>query len=169
MSIHFYQNVTKKTGGFIPKIDLSKFTVSPHFKMNFTFYNKVSGQEHMGNMHRLKRCILSCSNVRWKYILGSPSQVKVYQFLALPFGLTIAPLIFTKITRTAIGYLHHTDLFRQFPQSGSSVKFGSKYKAGSRTSGKFGSCFTQIRDNSPIEFRISGLPFLNRFNILVNQ
>lgn len=107
--------VTKKTGGFRPIIDLSclnKFIVSPHFKMETSrsIISSVTKNLWATSIDLKDAYFHVPMKKSFQKYLRFTCQGRVFQFVALPFGLTIAPLIFTKIMRAVIGYLHKRGL-----------------------------------------------------------
>jgi hypothetical protein len=103
--------IPKKTGGMRPVIDLSilnRYISVPHFKMETT--------------RSIRACILpgvlttklDLSDVYFHIPISLASRKflrfvwnnKVYQFLAVPFGLAVAPQVFTRVFQTVIAHLH---------------------------------------------------------------
>ena len=102
--------VPTKTGGMRPVINLSilnTYLVIPHFKME-------TNRSIRASIPGLWTTSLDLSDAYF-HIPISPSFRKylrfvwdnrVFQFRALPFGLSAAPLVFTKIMQAAIAHLH---------------------------------------------------------------
>lgn len=96
--------VPKKTGGFRPVIDLSPLNRSikrQRFKMETARSVRLSIQPgDWATSLDLRDAYfhVSMHPITWKY-LRFVWNGKVYQFLALPFGLSPAPYIFTMVTR----------------------------------------------------------------------
>ncbi|CAG2215354.1 unnamed protein product [Mytilus edulis] len=103
--------VSKKTGGMRPVIDLSilnSYMIIPHFKMETnrsirasilpgmwtTSLDLTDAYFHVPVCHSYRKFLRFVWNKR------------VYQFRALPFGLSTAPLAFTKLMQVAIAQLH---------------------------------------------------------------
>ncbi|CAG2193387.1 unnamed protein product [Mytilus edulis] len=103
--------VSKKTGGMRPVIDLSilnSYMIIPHFKMETnrsirasilpgmwtTSLDLTDAYFHVPVCHSYRKFLRFVWNKR------------VYQFRALPFGLSTAPLAFTKLMQVAIAHLH---------------------------------------------------------------
>ena len=103
--------VRKKSGAWRPIIDLSSFNrhvVSPHFKME-TPRGILSSvvPEMWATSVDLKDAYFHVPiRKSARKFLRFTSQGRVFQFKALPFGLTTAPLVFTKLLQTVVGYLH---------------------------------------------------------------
>ncbi|XP_071123792.1 uncharacterized protein [Mytilus edulis] len=103
--------VPKKTGGMRPVIDLSilnKFLIVPHFKMET---NRSIRASILPGMWTTSLDLsdayfhIPISQTYRKYLRFVWNN-KVFQFKALPFGLSTAPLAFTKIMQAAIAHLH---------------------------------------------------------------
>ncbi|VDI73767.1 Hypothetical predicted protein [Mytilus galloprovincialis] len=103
--------VPKKTGGMRPVIDLSilnKFLIVPHFKMET---NRSIRASILPGMWTTSLDLsdayfhIPISKTYRKYLRFVWNN-KVFQFKALPFGLSTAPLAFTKIMQAAIAHLH---------------------------------------------------------------
>ena len=103
--------VLKKNGKWRPVIDLSafnKFVVSPHFKMlqpREVLARVLPG--HWATSIDLKDAyfhipILKSARKFLRFTFGG----RVYQFRVLPFGVTTAPLVFTKLLQVVSAYLH---------------------------------------------------------------
>jgi hypothetical protein len=96
--------VKKKTGGFRPVIDLSplnKMINTPRFKMETAKSVRLSIRKNdFATTIDLKDAYfhIPMHKGMWKY-LRFVWQGTVYQFRALPFGLSPAPYIFTRITK----------------------------------------------------------------------
>ncbi|VDH98339.1 Hypothetical predicted protein [Mytilus galloprovincialis] len=103
--------VSKKTGGMIPVIDLSilnSYMIIPNFKMETnrsirasilpsmwtTSLDLTDAYFHVPVCHSYRKFLRFVWNKR------------VYQFRVLPFGLSTAPLAFTKLMQVAIAHLH---------------------------------------------------------------
>ncbi|CAG2229494.1 unnamed protein product [Mytilus edulis] len=103
--------VSKKTGGMRPVIDLSilnSYMIIPHFKMETnrsirasilpgmwtTSLDLTDAYFHVPVCHSYRKFLRFVWNKR------------VYQFRALPFGLSTAPLAFTKLMQVEIAHLH---------------------------------------------------------------
>ncbi|XP_071160985.1 uncharacterized protein [Mytilus edulis] len=103
--------VPKKTGGMRPVIDLSilnKFLIVPHFKIET---NRSIRASILPGMWTTSLDLsdayfhIPISQTYRKYLRFVWNN-KVFQFKALPFGLSTAPLAFTKIMQAAIAHLH---------------------------------------------------------------
>lgn len=69
----------------------------------------------MASSHRLNRHILSCSNTSLlPRVLRFAVDSKVNQYHAMPFGITIAPHIFTTVLTPLAEFLHTLDIM-MFP------------------------------------------------------
>ena len=101
----------KKKGGMRPVIDLSilnTYLVVPHFKMET---NRSIGASILPGMWStsldLTDAYFHCPiSVAFRKYLRFVWDNKVFQFRALPFGLAIAPLVFTKIFQVVSAHLH---------------------------------------------------------------
>ena len=103
--------VPKKTGGMRPVIDLSilnTFLIVPHFKMET---NRSIRDSILPGMWTTSLDLsdayfhIPISPVFRKYLRFVWND-QVFQFKALPFGLAIAPLVFTKVLQTVMAHLH---------------------------------------------------------------
>ena len=103
--------VPKKTGGMRPVIDLSilnSYLSVPHFKMET---NRSIRACILPGMLTTK---LDLSDAYFHIPISLASRKflrfvwnnKVYQFLAVPFGLAVAPQVFTRVFQTVIAHLH---------------------------------------------------------------
>ena len=102
--------VPKKTGGMRPVIDLSilnSYLSVPHFKMET---NRSIRACILPGMLTTK---LDLSDAYFHIPISLASRKflrfvwnKVYQFLAVPFGLVVAPQVFTRVFQTVIAHLH---------------------------------------------------------------
>ena len=103
--------VPKKTGGMRPVIDLSilnSYLSVPHFKMET---NRSIRTCILPGMLTTK---LDLSDAYFHIPISLASRKflrfvwnnKVYQFLAVPFGLAVAPQLFTRVFQTVIAHLH---------------------------------------------------------------
>ena len=103
--------VPKKTGGMRPVIDLSilnSYLSVPHFKMET---NRSIRTCILPGMLTTK---LDLSDAYFHIPISLASRKflrfvwnnKVYQFLAVPFGLAVAPQVFTLVFQTVIAHLH---------------------------------------------------------------
>ncbi|VDI33686.1 Hypothetical predicted protein [Mytilus galloprovincialis] len=103
--------VSKKTGGMRPVIDLSiidSYMIIPHFKMEI---NRSIRASILPGMWKTSLDLTDayfhvpvCHSYR-KFLRFVWNKM-VYQFRALPFGLSTAPLAFTKLMQIAIAHLH---------------------------------------------------------------
>lgn len=103
--------VPKKTGGMRPVIDLSILNthlIIPHFKMETNRSIRASILPGMWTTS------LDLSDAYF-HVPIAPSfrkylrfvwKNRIFQFRALPFGLSTAPLVFTKIMQAALAHLH---------------------------------------------------------------
>lgn len=108
--------VPKKNGKMRPVLDLSalnRFLVVPHFKMETnrsirasilpgmwtTSLDLTDAYFHIGIAHRFRRYL----RLVWAG--------KVYAFKAMPFGLSTAPLVFTRVFQTVVAFLHTQSIF----------------------------------------------------------
>ena len=103
--------VSKKTGGMRPVIDLSILNSClsvPHFKMET---NRSIRACILLGMLTTKLDLLDAyfhipiSLASMKFLRFVWNN-KVYQFLAVPFGLAVAPQVFTRVFQTVIAHLH---------------------------------------------------------------
>ena len=103
--------VPKKTGGMRPVIDLSilnSYLSVPHFKMET---NRSIRACILPGMLTTK---LDLSDAYFHVPISLASRKflrfvwnnNVYQFLAVPFGLAVAPQVFTRVFQTVIAHLH---------------------------------------------------------------
>jgi hypothetical protein len=103
--------VPKKTGGMRPVIDLSilsSYLSVPHFKMET---NRSIRACILPGMLTTK---LDLSNAYFHIPISLASRKflrfvwnnRVYQFLTVPFGLAVAPHVFTRVFQTVIAHLH---------------------------------------------------------------
>jgi hypothetical protein len=103
--------VPKKTGGMRPVIDLSilnSYLSVPHFKMET---NRSIRACILPGMLTTK---LDLSDAYFHIPISLASRKflrfvwnnKVYQFMAVPFGLAVAPQVFTRVFQTVIAHLH---------------------------------------------------------------
>ena len=115
LSPGFYSSVfvvPKKDGGWRPIInlkELNRYVISPHFKMeNISNLKDVILPRDWMCKIDLKDAYLSVPMHRsnWKFLRFSWKE-EYYQFQTLPFGLTSAPYVFTKLLRPVAA------LFRQ--------------------------------------------------------
>lgn len=103
--------VPKKTGGMRPVIDLSvlnTYLIIPHFKMETNRSIRASILPGMwATSLDLADAYFHCPIAPpFRRYLRFVWDDKVYQFRALPFGLALAPLVFTKLFQTALAHLH---------------------------------------------------------------
>ncbi|VDI57640.1 Hypothetical predicted protein [Mytilus galloprovincialis] len=103
--------VPKKTGGMRPVIDLSilnKFLIVPHFQNGNKQIHQASILPGMWTTSLIFQTRISTFPFPKTYrkYLRFVWNNKVFQFKALPFGLSTAPLAFTKIMQAAIAHLH---------------------------------------------------------------
>lgn len=103
--------VPKKTGGMRPVIDLSilnTYLLVPHFKMETNRSIRASVLPGMWTTS------LDLSDAYFHIPISKGYRKylrfvwdgKVYQFLALPFGLAVAPQVFTRVFQTVTAHLH---------------------------------------------------------------
>jgi hypothetical protein len=112
--------VPKKTGGMRPVIDLSilnTFFLVPHFKMETnrssrscihpgmwtTSLDLMDAYFHIPIAPPFRKCL--------RFVWNNT----VYQFRTLPFGISTAPLVFTRVFLTVIAHLHTLFIFRFIP------------------------------------------------------
>ncbi|XP_069109293.1 uncharacterized protein [Argopecten irradians] len=103
--------VRKKSGAWRPIIDLSAFSRhvdSPHFKMETPRSIIASVREGMwATSVDLKDAYFHIPIKKSaRKFLRFTCNGKVFQFRAMPFGLTTAPLVFTKLLQVVVGFLH---------------------------------------------------------------
>ena len=103
--------VPKKTGGMRPVIDLSilnTFLLVPHFKMETN--RSIRSCIHPG----MWTTSLDLMDAYFHIPIAPPFRKflrfvwdnTVYQFRTLPFGISTAPLVFTRVFQTVIAHLH---------------------------------------------------------------
>jgi hypothetical protein len=103
--------VPKKTGGMKPVIDLSilnTFLLVPHFKMETN--RSIRSCIHPG----MWTTSLDLMDAYFHIPIAPPFRKflrfvwdnTVYQFQTLPFGISTAPLVFTRVFQTVIAHLH---------------------------------------------------------------
>ena len=103
--------VRKKSGAWRPIIDLSAFNKhvdSPHFKMETPRGIIAAVEKDMwATSVDLKDAYfhIPIKKSARKY-LRFTCDGRVFQFRAMPFGLTTAPLVFTKLLQVVVSYLH---------------------------------------------------------------
>jgi hypothetical protein len=108
--------VPKKKGGMRPVIDLSilnTYLVVPHFKMETNRSIRASMLPGMWSTSldltdAYFHCLIS---VAFRKYLRFEWDNKVFQFRALPFGLAIGPLVFTKLFQVVLAHLHYLSRF----------------------------------------------------------
>ncbi|XP_069129272.1 uncharacterized protein [Argopecten irradians] len=103
--------VRKKSGAWRPIIDLSAFNRhvdSPHFKMETPRSIIASVREGMWATSVDLRDAYFHIPIKKsaRKFLRFTCNGKVFQFRAMPFGLTTAPLVFTKLLQVVVGFLH---------------------------------------------------------------
>ena len=110
--------VPKKNGKMRPVIDLSvlnQHLIVPHFKMETN--RSIRGSIHLG----MWTTSLDLTDAYF-HILISPKfckflrfvwedRVYIYAFKTMPFGLSTAPLVFTRIFQTVVANLHSQSIF----------------------------------------------------------
>jgi hypothetical protein len=101
----------EKKGGMRPVIDLSilnTYLVVPHFKMETNRSIRASILPGLWSTSLdLTDAYFHCPiSVAFRKYLRFVWDNKVFQFRALPFGLAIAPLVFTKIFQVVSAHLH---------------------------------------------------------------
>ena len=110
----FYSNVflvRKASGGWRPVIDLKSLNThihAPHFRMFTT--NSVLSSVQRGD-YAFKIDLQDAYfhvpiHPRSRKYLRFAFENRVYQFQVLPFGLNMAPQVFTRLGHTVTGYLH---------------------------------------------------------------
>ena len=102
--------VPKKGGGMRPVIDLSSlnnFVESQHFQMeNLSSIKTLLKQGDFMTKLNLKDAYLTIAmNPQSQKFLRFIWKGKTYQFKALPFGLNVAPLVFTKLLKPIAAFL----------------------------------------------------------------
>jgi len=110
----FYVNlflVTKASGGFRPVMDLSalnKYIICPKFKMESPrSITRALVKGQWAASLDLKDAYLHVPvNKQYRKYLRFAYRNQIYQCRALPFGLNIAPLVFTKLMQIPVGYAH---------------------------------------------------------------
>ena len=103
--------VTKKDGGWRPIINLKRlnklYMVPPHFRMDMP--SDVASLLRLGDWAAtidLKDAYFHLPiHHRYRRYLRFGWKGKIYEFLVLPFGICIAPFIFTKLTKPIAAYL----------------------------------------------------------------
>lgn len=105
----------KRSGGWRPVIDLSRlnqYVLCPHFKMETLESIRLSLQKgdwvtsldlkdayfHILVHRRSRRYLRFCFNG------------KVFQFRALPFGLSVSPYVFTRVLKTVLRYIRRSGI-----------------------------------------------------------
>ena len=103
--------VPKKNGKMRPVLDLSvlnQFLVVPHFKMETN--RSIRSTIHLGTWTTSLDLMDAYFHIpishKFRHFLRLVWADKVYSFKAMPFGLAIAPLVFTRIFQTVVSYLH---------------------------------------------------------------
>ena len=102
--------VPKKDGSMRPVVDLSplnRFIETPHFQMeHLTTVQSLLKQGHYMTKLDLKDAYLSVAiHPQSQKYLRFLWQKKAYQFRALPFGLNIAPSVFTRLMKPVASFL----------------------------------------------------------------
>ena len=103
--------VTKKDGGFRPIINLKRlnklYMIPPHFRMDTP--SDVASLLRLGDWAAtidLKDAYFHVAvHHRFRRYLRFGWKGKIYEFLVLPFGICIAPFIFTKLTKPIAAFL----------------------------------------------------------------
>ena len=103
--------VPKKTGGMRPVIDLSilnTFLLVPHFKMesNRTIRDSIQPLIWTTSLDLTDAYFHISIAPSFRKYLRFMWNHTVYQFRALPFGLAVAPLVFTRVFQAVISHLH---------------------------------------------------------------
>ncbi|VDI53085.1 Hypothetical predicted protein [Mytilus galloprovincialis] len=103
--------VPKKNGKMRPVLDLSvlnQYLVVPHFKMETN--RSIRYTIHLGTWTTSLDLVDAYFHIpishKFRHFLRLVWADKVYSFKAMPFGLAIAPLVFTRIFQTVVSYLH---------------------------------------------------------------
>ena len=110
-----FSSFPKKDGGFHPILnlrELNKYLKVPHFKMETLKTNHLCIRtKRLGSFHGFKGCVPSRRSV------SSTQKVSTilhygnhYQFRAMPFGLAVAPRIFTKLMAVIGSYLRAREI-----------------------------------------------------------
>ena len=100
--------VPKKDGRQRSVFNLNTFVHTPHFKMEGVHMLKDNSQA-MVTKNRSERCVYHDPSSSSGY-LRFQNQGKTYQFKCLPFGLSSAPLVFTKTLRPVVTLLRELGL-----------------------------------------------------------
>jgi hypothetical protein len=101
----------KKTGGTRPVIDLSilnTFLLVPHFKMETNRSNRSCIHPGMWttSLDLMDAYFHIPIAPPFRKVLRFVWDNTVYQFRTLPFGISTAPLVFTRVFQTVIAHLH---------------------------------------------------------------
>ena len=103
--------VPKKNGKMRPVLDLSvlnQYLVVPHFKMETN--RSIRSTIHLGTWTTSLDLMDAYFHIpishTYRHFLRLVWADKVYSLKAMPFGLAIAPLVFTRIFQTVVSYLH---------------------------------------------------------------
>ena len=91
---------------------LNKYIVNRHFKLEDfkTVKNLIKKDCFMATMDLKDAYFLVSVHKRFRKYLRFKFQNKLYEFNCLPFGLSIAPRIFTKIMKPVVGFLRSKGL-----------------------------------------------------------
>ncbi|VDI70967.1 Hypothetical predicted protein [Mytilus galloprovincialis] len=94
-----------------PVLDLSvlnQYLVVPYFKMQTN--RSIRSTIHLGtwttSLDLMDAYFHIPISYKFRYFLRLVWADKVYSFKAMPFGLAIAPLVFTRMFQTVVSYLH---------------------------------------------------------------
>jgi hypothetical protein len=87
----------------------------PNFQDAFPIiHNQDDSQRELAGVNRSQRCIFSCSNASETLQtpqIRFPRDYIPVQGSSLPFGLSTAPRVFTKVLAPVVGYLHQQGIF----------------------------------------------------------
>ena len=102
--------VEKKNGGYRPVLDLSPlntFIETTHFKMEnlATLKSLINPGDYMINIDLTDAYLSVPIHQESQKFLRFIWQNKAYQFKAMPFGLNVAPRVFTKLLKPVVAWL----------------------------------------------------------------
>jgi hypothetical protein len=109
-------HVPKKNGIMRPVIDLSvlnQHLIVPHFKMETN--RSIRGSIHLGmwttSLDLTDAYFHIPISPKFRKLLRFVLEDRVYAFKTMPFGLSTAPLVFTRIFQAVVAHLHSQSIF----------------------------------------------------------